>query len=60
MSRNKTQIYMVDDGEYKRLMKGTLRQVQNKLLSEIDVEPCSVEDARTYAHLAIEDVTGEP
>ena len=53
-------VFKVDDGEYVRLMKGTLRQVNNKLLSEITVEPCSAEDAHRYHATKIEDVTGEP
>lgn len=60
MAANKVKVWKVEDGEYTRLMKGTLRQVSNKLLSEYTVEPCSAEDAHLHSAVKIEDVTSEP
>ena len=60
MASNKEQVFKVERGEETRLMKGTLRQVNNALLAEYAVEPCSAEDAHRHSALKIEDVTSEP
>jgi len=55
--RNKVKLWVVDG---KRLLKGSLRQVENRILSEHTVAEASPEDAHALAGTRIEDVSEEP
>ncbi len=37
MGRSKTQVYLVDDGAERRLIKGTLKEVESKLRGEVEI-----------------------
>lgn len=60
MGRSKTQVYLVDNGEAKRLIKGTLREVESKLRGEVEIRVATAEDAHGLQDVEIEDATGEP
>ena len=44
----------------RRLIRGTLREVEAKLRQEVSIEPCTAEQAHQMADVEIEDATGEP
>ena len=60
MARNKVQVFKVEREEDTRLIKGTLRQVEGKLLGEHEITVASAEDAHALKDVEIEDATGEP
>ena len=41
----------------KRLIRGTLREVEAKLLQEVSIEPCTAEQAHQLADVEIESAT---
>lgn len=42
-------------GYAKRLVRGTLREVEAKLRAEVTIEPCTAEQAHTMADVQIEE-----
>lgn len=60
MARNKTQIYLVAGTGMRRLIRGTLKEVESKLRGEYEVRPATPEECHAMADVEIEDATGEP
>ena len=61
---NKTQIYLVEriaaTPEAKRLIRGTMREVESKLRGEVEIRVATAEEAHKMADVEIEDATGAP
>ena len=55
----KVKVYLVHattgDSLNKRLIRGTLREVEQKLRSEVSIEPCTAEDAHKLGDVEIEE-----
>ena len=60
MGRNKVQVYLVDNGEAKRLIKGTLKEVESKLRGEVEIRVATAEDAHAMGDVEIESAQDEP
>ena len=63
MGKGKIRTYIVVPSDpilSKRLISGTLRQVESKLRGEYDVRPATAEEAHGMADVEIEDCDGEP
>ena len=56
----KTHVFLVQPAEglggIHRLIRGTLKEVEAKLRSEVSIEPCKAEEAHGLADVEIEDV----
>ena len=58
MGKGKTHVFLVNLEKYssgKRLIRGTLREVEAKLRQEVSIEPCTAEQAHQLADVEIED-----
>lgn len=56
----KTHVFLVqrigdESAVWKRLIRGTLREVEAKLRGEVSIEPCTAEQAHTMADVEIEE-----
>ena len=61
LRRNKTQLYLVaHDTDPKRLIRGTLREVESKLRGEYEIRVATAEETHAMADVEIEDAGGEP
>ena len=63
MANNKIKVFKVAEITKRppvRLIRGTLRQVENLLLSETDIAPATAEEAHGLRDVVIEDATTEP
>ena len=59
MGKGKVKVFIVKPlaiaGAKPRLIRGTLREVEQKLRGEISIEPCTAEDAHSMADVEIEE-----
>lgn len=59
MGKGKIRVYIVTtangDTTGARLIRGTIKEVEAHIRSEISIEPCTVEQARDFASVEIED-----
>ena len=58
MGRGKVQVWIVQEHampQKKRLIRGTLKDVEQLLRSEVSIEPCSAEQAHQMADVEIEE-----
>lgn len=57
----KTHVFLVKattgDSLNKRLIRGTLREVEQKLRAEVSIEPCSAEQAHNMPDVEIEEAS---
>ena len=65
LRRNKTQLYIVVPNtaavnDAKRLIRGTLKEVESKLRGEYEVRVATAEETHAMADVEIEDAAGEP
>jgi hypothetical protein len=61
MGKGKIQVWHVERREdsVKRLIRGTLKDVEALLRQEVDITPCTVEQARELADVEIESAEGQ-
>jgi len=61
MGKGKSQVWHVERREdsVKRLIRGTLKDVEALLRQEVDITPCTVEQARELADVEIESAEGQ-
>ena len=57
MGKGKVQVWIVKpQGGDTRLIRGTLKEVEQKLRGEVSIEPCKAEEAHGLSDVEIEDV----
>jgi len=61
MGKGKIQVWHVERREdsVKRLIRGTLKDVEALLRQEVDITPCTAEQAHTLHDVEIEDAEGQ-